>query len=158
MAIKTRAKRKKSSPKRATKKAARRPSARKAKAPEKLHAKRRDLGQKIGGYVAKLKGPVRETVTALVALVEGAVPEARAEIKWGMPVFSHHGLLCYLRAQAGYVRFGFYDHAKAMDDPGGRLEGGGNGRHVKIATVGEIDHPRFASWVRAAARLNSAAS
>jgi hypothetical protein len=43
-----------------------------------------------------------------------------------------------------------------MDDPDGRLEGGGNGRHVKLASLREVDRRRFASWVKTAARLNTA--
>jgi hypothetical protein len=121
----------------------------------RVAAPRKDLGAKIDGYLAKLKGPVHGIAEALVALVQGAVPQATAELKWGMPVFSHRGLLCYVRAQAGYVRFGFYDHARAMEDPGGRLEGGGNGKHVKIAALQEVDRDRFASWLRTAARLNA---
>lgn len=112
--------------------------------------RRTDLGTPVDGYLSALSGPVREICDTLVAVVREAVPDAAGEIKWGMPVFSHHGLLCYIRARPGYVRFGFYDHTEGLDDPEHQLEG----KNVKYRSVEEIDRERLVAWIRVVAEAN----
>jgi len=122
---------------------------------KKDYGTRADKGGAIDPYLAKLKGPVREIANALVALVEKNVKGASAEIKWGMPVFSHHGLLCYLRAYPKYVRFGFYQ-SEGLDDPKGLLSGSGQGGHLRLESAAQIDAKQIATWLRAAAAHNAA--
>lgn len=112
---------------------------------------RKDLGSSVDVYTAALEGPVREIADALVALVREAVPDAKGELKWGMPVFSRNGAICYVRAYAGYVRFGFTEHIDALVDPEGRLEGSGAGRHVKFTRAAQIDRAQLTTWIRAVA-------
>ena len=91
----------------------------------------------------------------LRALVMRAAPGASESIKWGMPVFSLNGLLCYLRPTSAYVRFGFYGHAIHFDDPEGVLEGTGVAmRHVKIRSAADIRPALFTQWVEDAVVLN----
>lgn len=118
--------------------------------------RRTDLGTPVDAYLSDVKGPMREVCDALVAAVKEAVPDATGELKWGMPVYSHHGMLCYFRAYAHYVRFGFYDHADGLDDPGARLEGTGKGRNVKLYALADLDRPRLVSWIREVAARNAA--
>jgi hypothetical protein len=132
-------------------------AAAKPASPGKAYERRADFGAGIDAYVGKLSPPTRQIVEAMVGLVQRAVPAATAEIKWGMPVFSKDGLLCYLRGGASYVRFGFYDHVGEMDDPEGQLEGSSeSGGHVKLRSVDDIDEGRFTSWLQTAARKNTA--
>lgn len=123
---------------------------------EKRYGPRKDLSGSIQSYVEALPEPTREIAEELVALVRKTVPDATSELKWGMPVFSHYGMFCYLRAQSKLVRFGFYDYADAMRDPNRRLEGAGKGKHVKVKTPKDIDRDLFAGWIRTAAKLNAA--
>ena len=132
------------------------PAQKKAPAPAKEYGPRPDKGSPVDQYVAKLPREERVICLALMALVKDAVPGAQAEIKWGMPVFTHHGLLCYIRSGKAYTRFGFYDHAGVMPDPLGLLEGESeSGRHVKVKSVAEMDKKRISEWVKIAARENS---
>ncbi len=117
--------------------------------PAAKYRQRADKGAPIEGFVAKLEGTNREIADAMVSLIRRAVPKVISEIKWGMPVFSHHGMLCYLRPAAGYVRFGFTTHPEALE-PHPTLEGEGpNGRHVRIQSRADIDAPRFTRWLKA---------
>lgn len=46
-------------------------------------------------------------LTHLRALVHRACPEVKETIKWNMPFFEHHGLLCNMAAFKAHATFGF---------------------------------------------------
>lgn len=108
---------------------------------------RADFGAPVETYLAQVPADQAALVRALHTLVMETLPNARAEIKWGMPVYSVEKLVCYVTAKQGYVRLGFYQRA-AFDDPEGRLAG--SMPHVKLRSVDEIDRVRFAGWIRTA--------
>jgi len=128
-----------------------------AKAPAKKTrpAKRADLGAPIESYLAKLNGEVRAICDELVSLIRAAAPEATSELKWGMPVFSTKGIVCYFRAQSDYVRFGFAQGAE-LDDPDDKLEGEGESHHIKLRHTEDIDKKRLTSWLKAALKAANA--
>lgn len=120
----------------------------------KKHGTRADLNAPIAGYLGKLKGEHRAIADKLVGLVRSAVPQAEEGLKWGMPVFSLDGeMFAYFRSQKNDVRFGLaYVKGVDLDDPEGVLGGTGqDGKHVKYASVKDIDGPRVASWLRSVA-------
>lgn len=106
-------------------------------------------------WMKKLSGTTLALVEELRALVKRAAPGASESIKWGMPVFSLNGLLCYIRPAREYVRFGFYDQGVHLHDPAGLLEGTGvNLRHTKVRSAFDIHRNIFEQWVRDAVVLN----
>jgi hypothetical protein len=121
-----------------------------AAAPAKKPAARADLGAPIDGYLARVDPALRPICDALVNLITAAVPGARSELKWGMPVFSTTGMLCYFRAQKGYVRFGFPGEGIEAEHPS--LHGEGTGKRLRLASVGDIDRARITGWLQAVAR------
>jgi hypothetical protein len=60
-------------------------------------------------------------------------------------------MLCYFRAQKHDVRFGLANVGGVeLDDPEGLLGGtSDDGKHVKLASVDDIDRTRFAGWLAA---------
>lgn len=118
---------------------------------------RPDLGAPADGYFeTKVAQNLRPIAERIREIVKSAVPSARESIKWGMPVYEQDGMLCYIRAQAAYIAFGFYEQGVHLDDPAGLLEGSGeNMRHVKVRSLAEIRADMFANWVRRAAQLNA---
>ena len=133
-------------------------SARKVRRAEerKSYGQRADLGSAVEPYLAQLAGESRRIAERLRAIVHGAVPGVSEAIKWGMPVYEHHGLLCYIAPRAKYVGFGFYK-AAGFDDPERLLQGSGLGGQVKIAREAEIPEATLAGWVRQAAAFNARA-
>lgn len=116
---------------------------------------RKDLGMDVERWMKKLRGPTLAIVEELRALVKRAAPGASESIKWGMPVYTLNGMLCYIRPHAEYVRFGFYDQGVHLDDPAGLLEGTGiNLRHTKVRSAADIHRHIFEQWVRDAVVLN----
>jgi uncharacterized protein YdeI (YjbR/CyaY-like superfamily) len=73
---------------------------------------------RIDAYLAKAAPFARPILSHLRALVHRACPEATETIKWGMPFFEHHGLLCSLAAFKEHCGFGF--HHQGMDELIGR--------------------------------------
>jgi hypothetical protein len=125
-----------------------------AKPAEKKYAKRSDLGASIDIYLAGLDGEPRAICTGLVTLIQKAAPAATSELKWGMPVFTIGGeMLCYFRVQKTYVRFGLAPGA-TLEDPDGVLYGSGDGKHLKLASMQDLDPKRqkqVTGWVKAVA-------
>lgn len=119
------------------------------------YGKRADLGKPIGPFLAKLKSPIKEIVERLRAAVNEAAPRAIEEIKWGMPVWSHHGLLCYTAIAKDYVRFGFYRAGIIEGDAQGlAVEGTSKMAHVKLRSVDDLRPALFREWVTNAVALN----
>ena len=141
----------------ATKKTATKKTAAKKAATKKPAAKlsARERGVTVEDYVGGLPAERREVVQRLSALVRKIVPAATASIKWGQPVFEHHGPLIWMKSTASHVGFGFWRGAE-LPDPVGVLEGTGDRmRHVKIRSATDIDDKVLGALIRAAAKLNS---
>jgi hypothetical protein len=117
-------------------------------------AKKSTTSAAVDELVAKLPAEQRELATKLRELVAAAVPEATWAIKWRMPTAEYHGLLCYIRPQKEYLRFGFFEQAVEFDDPAELLEGTGQAmRHVKVRQAKDI-RPVFKKWLATAAKIN----
>jgi hypothetical protein len=121
----------------------------------KHHGHRADLGSAVAPFIAELTGETRAIAERLRAIVQREVPAVNEAIKWGMPVYEHHGLLCYIAPRAKYVGFGFYK-AAGFDDPDGLLQGSGLGGQVKIARAKDIPEARIAGWLKQAVAFNVA--
>ena len=127
------------------------------KKPEKKYGARADLGAPVGPWVKKLAPGQRAIVQKLRAIVRSAAPGVEESIKWGMPVFSKNGYVCYAKPSKGYVRFGFYQQGAKLEDPDGVLEGAGSMKHVKLASVDDIKPALFKKWVKRAVAINAGA-
>ena len=118
-------------------------------------AKRADLGAAVELHFATLPQPQRGIAEKLHALVTKTAPKATHAVKWGMPVYEHHGMLCYIRSRPKYVTFGFYESGTTLDDPKGMLTGTGeNMRHAKLALDAPIPEKELAAFVKQAVKFN----
>ncbi len=130
------------------------PAATPAKKPT-MAAKRADLGAAVGIHFATLPQLQRGIAEKLHALVTKAAPKATHAIKWGMPVYEYHGMLCYIRSQAKYVTLGFYESGTGLSDPTSMLTGTGeNMRHAKLALDAPIPEKQLIAFVKQAVKFN----
>lgn len=121
-------------------------------------SRRADLGADVSLYFDSLSGWQATLARRLDKLVRKAAPKATSVVKWGMPVYEHRGMLCYICARAKYVTLGFYGQDLGPCDPHGLLEGTGKDmRHIKIAPDAAIDDAYLMALVRSAAAENEAA-
>ena len=113
-----------------------------------IDARIKELGDWRGDMLARLRAVIKE-----------ADPEVVEEWKWrGVPVWSHHGLICTGETYKSVVKMTFAKGA-ALDDPSGLFNASldGNTRRAIDLHEGEaIDETALKALIRAAVALNAA--
>ena len=98
-----------------------------------------------------------EMLRRLRALVKEADPEVVEEWKWrGVPVWSHHGLICTGETYKSVVKMTFAKGA-SLKDPAGLFNAsldGNTRRAIDFREAQEIDEEALKALVRAAVTLN----
>jgi uncharacterized protein YdeI (YjbR/CyaY-like superfamily) len=115
----------------------------------------RDL--RIDAYIAKAAPFARPILQHLRALVHQACPEVQETIKWGMPSFGHHGILCGMAAFKAHCTFGFWHQGmeKILGAEGGKAEQA-MGTFGRIASLADLPSDRnMLRYLKAAAQLNA---
>ncbi len=108
----------------------------------------------VEAYIAHHKGWQREVLTTLRSIVRGAAGEIEESILWSQPVFSMNGPVCYVKAFADHVNFGFW-RGTELEDPDGLLVGDlTKMRHITLRSMSDVNRELFESMVRQAVRLN----
>lgn len=88
----------------------------------------------------------------LRAVVHRACPEVEETIKWGMPTFMYHGMLCGMAAFKQHVSFGFWKHSLVM---GTGVARDGMGSFGKVAKSSELPAKSVLSgYIKKAMELN----
>jgi hypothetical protein len=112
----------------------------------------------ISKRIAELADWRGETLARMRALIRQADPEIVEEWKWGVPVWSHDGIICTGESYKSVVKLTFAKGA-SLNDPArlfnASLEGGVR-RAIDIREGDEVDASAFAALVRQAVALNSA--
>lgn len=116
-------------------------------AAELIDARIAELGDWRGATLARMRDLIRQ-----------AVPEIVEEWKWrGVPVWSHHGIICTGETYKAVVKLTFAKGA-ALDDPAklfnASLEGNTR-RAIDIREGAAIEETAFVALIRAAAALNA---
>ena len=105
--------------------------------------------KELGDWRAKTLARVRE-------LIHDADPEIVEEWKWGIPVFSHGGIVCTGETYKKVVKMTFAKGA-ALKDPSGLFNsslGGNVRRAIDIHEGDKIDEKALKALIRAAVALN----
>ena len=98
-----------------------------------------------------------EMLSRLRKLIQQADPKVVEEWKWGIPVWSHDGLICTGETYKKVVKMTFAKGA-ALDDPSGLFNSSleGNTRRAIDFHEGEkIDEKALKALIRAAVKLNT---
>lgn len=107
-----------------------------------------------------------ETLSKLRGLIKQADPEVVEEWKWrkatnpGVPVWSHHGIICTGETYKNAVKLTFFKGA-SLDDPAGLFNSSLDGRVRRAIDVhehDEIDEQAFVDLIRAAVSVNESGS
>ncbi len=141
--------------KKATKKGTKKTAKKAAPARTAKPAPRADFGAPIDGFFAKQPPALRPILEELRKLVQGAAPEARSSIKWGMPFFEIDGtMMCALGGHKSHVNLILAGPPGTFDDPKNLLTGGGKtGRHLKLTSLAELPRADVKRWLKTAAQL-----
>ena len=113
---------------------------------------------RVEAYIAKSAEFARPILHHLRALVHEACPEAEETIKWGMPSFVHHGIICGMAGFKQHCAFGFW--RKGLTDEIARTGVKAEqamGSLGRITSLGDLPADRaMLGYIRKAAKLNEA--
>jgi len=117
--------------------------------------------QLIDGRIEELGDWRGAMLRGLRAIIKDADPEIVEEWKWrGVPVWSHHGIICTGETYTSVVKLTFARGA-ALEDPSGLFNAsleGNTRRAIDIHEGERIDEVALAALIRAAASLNASKS
>ena len=89
----------------------------------------------------------------LRSLVHRVCPDVEETLKWRMPTFMHHGILCGMAAFKQHVSFGFWKHALVV---GEGVPRDGMGSFGKVTKLAELPADRvLTAYLRKAMQLNA---
>ena len=97
-----------------------------------------------------------ETLARIRALIQQADPEVVEEWKWGIPVWSHAGIICTGETYKSVVKTTFAKGA-SLKDPSGLFNsslGGNTRRAIDFHQGDKIDEKALKALIRAAVELN----
>jgi hypothetical protein len=105
---------------------------------------------RVDAYIARQADFARPVLAYVRAVVHEGCPEVQETIKWGVPSFEHHGILCGMAAFKAHLQFGFWKHDLVV---GGRaMDGMGFGKFSRIDEL--PSRTKLVAYVKKAARLN----
>ena len=97
-----------------------------------------------------------ETLAKLRALIKAADPDVVEEWKWGVPVWSHDGIICTGESYKKAVKLTFAKGASVKDPAklfNSSLEGNTR-RAIDFAEGAEVDEKAFKALIKAAVAAN----
>ncbi len=105
-------------------------------------------------FLSQQPADKRVLLLELRKLVETAMPDATASIKWGVPVFQLTGRnVCALASFKDCVAINFFAAPAKLADPGKKLQGEGKtSRKLKVRTAKDIDRASIKRWLKAASQ------
>jgi hypothetical protein len=99
-----------------------------------------------------------QTLGTLRGWIKEADPTVVEEWKWGVPVWSHDGIICTGEAYKKAVKLTFLNGA-ALDDPSGLFNSsleGNKRRAIDVHEGVQLDEKAFKSLIRSAVAFNEA--
>jgi hypothetical protein len=101
-----------------------------------------------------------EMLSRLRALIKQADPKVTEEWKWGIPVWSHDGLICTGETYKNVVKMTFASGA-SLDDPSGLFNSSLEGRVRRAIDFREgdkVNEKALKTLIRAAVALNTSSA
>ncbi|MGH7583772.1 MAG: YdeI/OmpD-associated family protein [Gemmatimonadales bacterium] len=109
---------------------------------------------RVDAYISKAPEFARPILTELRAVVHRACPEVEETLKWGMPTFMHHGILCNMAAFKQHATFGFWKRTLVLDGKGKPAEQA-MGHFGRLTSANDLPPRRvLAGYVKKAMQLN----
>jgi uncharacterized protein YdeI (YjbR/CyaY-like superfamily) len=109
---------------------------------------------RIDAYIANAAPFAQPVLTHLRTLVHQACPEVEETVKWGMPFYLHHGMLCHMAAFKAHCAFRIHhpDGLSIAD----KEDADGMGQFGKIAAIKDLPgDAELIGYIREAAQRNA---
>ena len=109
---------------------------------------------RIDAYIAKAADFAKPILKHLRKVVHEGCPDVEETLKWSMPAFEYHGLLCGMAAFKQHATFGFWQHTLVTGGKSPKGEGA-MGSFGRITSKQDLpSDARIVSLVKKAAALN----
>lgn len=110
--------------------------------------------RRIDAYIVKAAPFARPILEHLRELVHETCPEVEETLKWSMPSFMHHGILCGMGAFKSHATFGFWKGSLIVD-PKTSKNYEAMGQFGRITRVADLPPKKaLAGYIRQAMKLN----
>lgn len=104
------------------------------------------MNNKVEEYIAKQASPQKEICQALINLILKTIPDAKEEMKWGVPAFA--GGKFYIVALKDHVNLGFSIEGLTKEEIALFDGGGKTTKHVQVRTIDGIDEERITGLLK----------
>lgn len=109
---------------------------------------------RIDAYIAKAAPFARPILRHIRAAVHAGCPKIEESIKWGMPSFGHHGIVCAMAAFKAHCALHFWKGRLVLGP--GRRGAGAMGHFGRVTTVSDLpSRAVLARYVKKGAKLNA---
>lgn len=108
---------------------------------------------RVDAYIENAAPFARPILERLRAIVHEASPAIEETLKWGMPYFTHKGIICGMAAFEQHCAFGFWKDSLLFEDVEQSKEGMSSfGRITKVEDM--PPRKELLTYIRAAVKLN----
>ncbi len=111
------------------------------------------LDSRVDAYIERSAEFAQPILSFLRDTVHGACPEVEETLKWSMPTFMYHGILCDMGAFKQHATFGFWKGALVVPDSDSELAMGQFGRitHCRDLPTKKV----LIGYIKLAMKLNA---
>jgi hypothetical protein len=117
------------------------------------------IRQKIDAYFDSKSPAVAVLCRELESLLHDTVPDLELAMKWSMPHYDHHGIMCGIGGFKAHATL-FFHRGAQLPDPDSLFSGqeaNKTNRTIKVTKAEDIDRSALTRYIQAAAALNAAA-
>jgi len=104
------------------------------------------MNSQINAYIEKQTSPQKEICRLLRELILKTFPDAKEEMKWGVPAFADGNY--YIVSLKEHVNIGFTLKGLTKEDEKLFDGGGKTMKHIEVRTLEEIDEERIISLLK----------
>jgi len=104
------------------------------------------MNSKVEAYIQKQKSPQKEICQKLREIILKTFPDAKEEMKWGVPAFADGKF--YIVALKDHVNIGFSIEGLSKDEIALFDGGGKTMKHIEIGTMQDIDEKRIVKLLK----------
>jgi uncharacterized protein YdeI (YjbR/CyaY-like superfamily) len=109
--------------------------------------------ERVDAYIEKSPAFAKPILKHLRALVHATCPSAEETIKWRMPMFMHHGILCGMAAFKQHCAFVLFKHKLVFEDQVTSDEA--MGQFGRITALSQLPSDKYiATYIRKGMKLN----
>lgn len=113
-----------------------------------------DRDPRVDAYIGRAAMFARPILEHLRKRIHAVCPDVEECIKWGMPHFLYHGILCNMAAFKAHCAFGFWKGSRLLDDAVARKTEA-MGQFGRICSLADLPSDRVLdALIRKAMRLN----